>query len=63
MFLEIAQIKRFLAKKHNLTLENADNDHLVKVIGLVPDGEHMIPLGRSLTPTLVRIKDDKISIL
>lgn len=63
MFLEIAQIKRFLANKYNLPLENPDNDYLVKVIGFIPDGEHTIPLGHSLTPTLVCVKDDKIEIL
>jgi len=62
MITEIAQIKRFLAAKHNLPLENPDNDLLVKVVGEVPDGEHMIPLGVTETPTRVVIKDGAIHV-
>lgn len=62
MFYEIAQIKRFLAKHHNLPLENPDNDALVRVIGDVPDGDHIIPLGRKNTPTPVRVSDGRITI-
>ena len=61
MLYEISQIKRYLAKVHGLTYEGSDLDGRV-VGGIVPDGEYMIPLGVSETPTLVAVKDDFISI-
>lgn len=62
MITEIAQIKRFLAKEYNLPLENGDSDALCRVVGQVPDCDHIIPLGVSLTPTRVVVKDDRIWI-
>jgi hypothetical protein len=62
MITEIAQIKRFLAKQYNLRLENENSDWMIRVIDPVPDCEHMVPLGVSLTPTKVRVQGDKIHI-
>jgi hypothetical protein len=59
---EIVQIKRFLANYYHLPLANADNDMMCRIVGLVPDCEHVIPLGVSLTPTRVVVKDDRIHI-
>jgi hypothetical protein len=59
MLLEIEQIKVFLAKQYNLPLEGVPGNS--KVVG-VPDCEHMIPIGESLTPVKVRVKDDMIHI-
>lgn len=62
MLTEIAQIKRFLADHYGLPLENGESALLIRVVGEVPDGEHMIPLGVSLTPTRVVIVDGRIHI-
>jgi hypothetical protein len=62
MLLEIHQIKRFLAKQYNLPLENADSAALCRVVGKVPDCEHMIPLGVTEVLCRVVVKDDRILI-
>ena len=62
MITEIAQIKRFLANEYHLPLENAESDLLCRIVGTVPDCDHMIPLGVSLTPTRVVIKDNQIHV-
>lgn len=62
MMETIAQIKRFLAAKYDLLLVDADNIGMIRVDGIVPDSEHMIPLGVKQTPMKVRIKDDRIYI-
>lgn len=62
MLYEIAQIKKFLANKYNLPLENEDSVGLIRVVGYVPDGEHIIPLGVSEQPTRVEICDGVIHI-
>lgn len=56
MLYEIDQIKRFLAEKYNLPYTES------RIDGVVPDGEHTIPLGASLTPTRVVIRDNRIYI-
>ena len=62
MITEIAQIKRYLADHYRLRTEDYDKDWLIRILDPVPDCEHMIPLGVSLTPTRVVVKDQKISI-
>ena len=62
MIYEIAQIKRFLAKHHKLRLENPENPATMYVVGEVPDGAHVIPIGRTNTPHHVSIKGGAIFI-
>lgn len=56
MIADAARIKRYLAWRYELPLENADSDLLVRVVGDVPDGEHAIPLGPRGDTFLVKIK-------
>lgn len=56
MITEIAQIKRFLADHYQLPIENRENDSLCRIVGNVPDSEHLIPIGVSLTPTKIYIR-------
>ena len=62
MLLEIAQIKKYLAKVHNLPLENHESLGMIRVVGHVPDGDYVIPLGESETPFHVSITEGKIHI-
>lgn len=56
MTYEIDQVKQFIAEKYGLPYEGG------RVVGAVPDGEHLIPLGASLTPTRVAIRGGNIFI-
>lgn len=56
MLNEIDQVKRFIAGKYGLPYEGG------RVVGHVPDGEHVVPLGERRTPTRVGIRDGKIHI-
>jgi hypothetical protein len=60
MTTEVNQIKRFLAEKHGLKIEGTGEN--IKLVGTIPDGEHVIPLGASLKPRKVVIKDDRIHL-
>lgn len=56
MLEAIDQIKRHLAKHHNLPYENG------RVVGNVPDGNHIIDIGNPPKPHTVTILADKIWI-
>jgi hypothetical protein len=58
MITEIAQIKRFLAKRYGLDLEG-DSDLTLRVVGSVPPGEHIIPLGVKKIPHRVTISAEE----
>jgi hypothetical protein len=60
MMYEITQIKQWLID--NLGLRGEGEGWMLRVVDPVPDGEYVIPLGVSLTPTKVTIKDNQIHI-
>lgn len=60
MLYEIGQINRWLAAHHGLPLAGSGLD--VRLVGDVPDGEHVIPLGTSETPTRVAVRGGRIWI-
>jgi hypothetical protein len=55
---EVTQIKEWLAE--NLGLRTEGEGGTLRIIDPVPDGEHIIPIGSSLTPFHVRIKDGRV---
>lgn len=64
MITEIAQVKRFIADKYNLKTENYKSDLFIRVVDPIPEEgyDEIIPLGVSLTPTRVVIKNEGIYI-
>ena len=62
MIFEINQIKRHLARKLGLRLEGEGTVNL-RIPDYVPDGEHVIPLGRHpAVPYRVKIEAGQIWI-
>lgn len=60
MLHEISQIQRFIAAKHGLKVEGEGIS--VRVVGEVPDGDHIIPIGVKETPFHVQIRKGFITI-
>ncbi len=61
MLMEIGQIQKWLAKRYNLKVEGSGFH--ARVVGEVPDCEHLIPVGVHEELCIVRLKEDKIHIL
>lgn len=58
MLYEIGQIKRFLVRHHGLKFKPGGD----AIDGGIPDGDHVIPLGASETPTKVGIRNGRIFV-
>ncbi len=56
MIYEINQIRRWLAAHFGLPIEDC------RILGPVPEGTYIIPIGVSETPHEVTIRDDRITI-
>lgn len=61
MIFEINQVKRWLAKAHSLPVEGEGTRNL-RVLGTMPDGDYVIPIGRPAKNHRVNVRDNRIWI-
>jgi hypothetical protein len=61
MLLEIGQIMAWLRERFP-DLRTEGSGLSFRFLDPVPEGTYVIPLGRTLTPTYVTVKDDRIHI-
>lgn len=61
MLMETSQIQKWLSRRYNLKIEGEGFD--TRLVGDVPDCEHLIPVGVHQELCLVRVSDKVIRLL